>query len=205
MDGRTQGMLRGRLAWRHAARTAAVLSVVGTLALTAAACSSGSPSSAGAGGSPSATGPASSRSAVGYASCIRSHGIPNYPDPSSNGTLPKTSAQHLGVSSSQYQAARSACQHLLPTTEVLSASSLQQCYLADVCPQALVQHAMSAGRTFARCMRSHGAPNWPDPSIDSEGRPLFNINVPRPPPPQVSTAINECSRLQHAGSLLAWG
>jgi hypothetical protein len=48
-------------------------------------------------------------------------------------------------------------------------------------------------------------PNWPDPTIDSQGRPLFNINVPRPTPRPVSTAISECERLQHAGSLLAWG
>jgi hypothetical protein len=54
-------------------------------------------------------------------------------------------------------------------------------------------------------MRSHGTPNWPDPSVDAQGRPLFNIIVPRPPPPQVSTAIVECERLEPAGSLLAWG
>ncbi len=137
---------------------------------------------------------------------MRSQGVPNYPDPGSGGTLPKPDAQAFGVSSSQFNAAQRACQHLLPTTGgSLTASSLQQCYLAGVCPQALVQHAMNAGRIFSRCMRSHGVPNWPDPTIDSEGRPLFNINVPRPPPPQVSTAISECERLAPAGSLLAWG
>ena len=102
--------------------------------------------------------------------------------------------------------AQGACQHLLPATGgSLSASSLRQCYLAGVCPQALVQQALSAGREFASCMRSHGVPNWPDPIIDSQGRPLFNITVPRPPPAQVSTAMNECERLEPAGSLLAWG
>jgi hypothetical protein len=34
---------------------------------------------------------------------------------------------------------------------------------------------MTALRTYARCMRSHGAPTWPDPTIDSEGRPGFNL------------------------------
>jgi hypothetical protein len=137
---------------------------------------------------------------------MRSNGMPNFPDPDSNGTLPKTSAQLLGVSSSQFQAAQRACQHLLPATGgSLTATSLQQCYLAGVCPQALVQQALSTGRKFAMCMRSHGVPNWPDPTIDPEGRPLFSIRVPRPNPPQVSTAINECERLDPAGSLLAWG
>ena len=144
-------------------------------------------------------------SAVAYSQCMRSHGVPNFPDPA-GGVPPKVSAQELGVSSSQLQAAQGACQHLLPATGgSLSASSLRQCYLAGVCPQALVQQALSAGREFASCMRSHGVPNWPDPTIDSQGRPLFNITVPRPPPAQVSTAMNECERLEPAGSLLAWG
>ncbi len=184
--------------------TAAIVSVT-ALALVAAACS-GSPSSTGSGGSPSTAGSAKSASAVSFSRCMRSHGVPNYPDPSSNGVLPKTSAQRLGVSSAVFQAGETACQHLLPNTGgSLTASSLQQCYLAGVCPQALVQRALSAGRQFAGCMRTHGVPNWPDPSVDSQGRPTFDINVPRPAPPQVSTAITECERLQPAGSLLAWG
>jgi len=31
-------------------------------------------------------------------------------------------------------------------------------------------------RSFARCMRSHGVPNWPDPTIDSQGRPFFDVS-----------------------------
>ena len=54
-------------------------------------------------------------------------------------------------------------------------------------------------------MRSRGVPNWPDPTVDSLRRALFNITVPSPPPPQVSTPIGECSRLERAGSLLASG
>jgi len=200
-------VIRGpRRAWPLIARTAAAIIATVTLALLAAACSSGSPSSTGSGGSPAAGDSASSPSAVAYSACIRSHGVPNYPDPDSGGTLPKPDAQAFGVSTSRFNAAQRACQHLLPTTGgSLTASSLQQCYLADVCPQALVQQAVNDGLEFARCMRSHRVPSWPDPTIDPQGRPLFNIRVPRPAPPQVSTAINECERLEHAGSLLAWG
>ena len=185
------------------ARTVAAIIAMTVLALLVAACG-GSPSATPSSGSANTGGSATSRM-VAFSQCMRSHQVPGYPDPS-NGVLPKESAQRLGISSSQYQAAQRACQHLLPTTGgSLTASSLQQCYLADVCPQSLVQHAVSAGLKFARCMRSHGVPNWPDPTIDSQGRPLFNINVPRPTPRPVSTAISECERLQHAGSLLAWG
>jgi hypothetical protein len=185
------------------ARTAAAIIAMAVLALLVAACG-GSRSATPSSGSANTGGSATSRM-VAFSQCMRSHQVPGYPDPS-NGVLPKVSAQRLGVSSSQYQAAQRTCQHLLPTTGgSLTASSLQQCYLADVCPQSLVQHAVNAGLKFARCMRSHGVPNWPDPTIDSQGRPAFNINVPRPTPRPIGTAISECERLQHAGSLLAWG
>jgi hypothetical protein len=182
--------------------------IIATAALALLAACGSSPASAGPGSPASAgTGSAAAGSAaVSYAHCMRSHGLPDYPDPGSSGTLPKTSARLLGVSTAVYTAAQDACQNLLPEAGTsLTNSSLQQCYLAGVCPQALVQQALSAGRVFAQCMRAHGVPYWPDPTVDAEGRPLFNINVPRPQPQQVTTAGDECSRLHPAGSLLAYG
>ncbi len=115
---------------------------------------------------------------VAYSQCMRSHGVPNFPDPA-GGVLPKVSAQALGVSSSRLQVAQGACQHLLPATGgSLTASSIRQCYLAGVCPQALVQQALSAGREFAQCMRSHGVPDWPDPTLDTRGAPAFQHQRP---------------------------
>jgi hypothetical protein len=183
---------------------AAIIIAAASLALLTAACSGGGSPSAGSSRGSANNGSANSR-LVAYSQCMRSHGLPNFPDPA-GGVPPKVTAQELGVSSSRLQVVQGACQHLLPATGgSLTASSLQQCYLAGVCPQALVQQALSAGREFAQCMRSHGAPDWPDPTLDSQGRPLFNINVPRPPPPQISTAGDECTRLDPAGSLLAYG
>ncbi len=186
------------------ARTVAVLAVA-VLALSAAAC----------GGRPSATGPAGSSNAavaasspaVSYSHCMRSHGVPNFPDPGSGGSLPKGTAQQFGVSSAQLEAAELACHHVLPGTgDLLSTASLQQCYQTHVCAPVLVQQALSAGRKFARCMRSHGVPNWPDPTIQpGGGAPLYYIRVSRPPAPPVAAAISACERLQPTGSLLAWG
>jgi hypothetical protein len=114
---------------------------------------------------------------------MRSHGVPNYPDPDSNGQLPKTSAQQLGVSSSLYQAAQRACQSLLPNTVSMSfEQQFQQCVASGDCPQALVQQAMTLMRNFAQCMRSHGVPNWPDPTI-AKGGPLLQRQWSRPEPP----------------------
>ena len=168
----TRILRRPRRAWLRPARTAAAVIAAAVLALLAAC--GGGPSSAGAGGSQGSGGSASSPSAVAYSACMRSHGVPNYPDPSSNGSLPKGNPQAFGVSSSQFQAARTACQHLLPNSETFIAS-LTQCLETGDCPQAVVQQALTEGRKFAQCMRNHGVPNWPDPTIDSMGRPSFNV------------------------------
>src|SRR5215471_10157508 len=111
-------MRRPREARPPAVRTAAAIIAAAVLALLAAACG-GSPSSTGpGGGSANAGGPANSGTGVSYATCMRSHGVPKYPDPGrgnelANG-LPKVSLEQLQVSSSQYQAAQGACAHLLP-------------------------------------------------------------------------------------------
>jgi hypothetical protein len=156
------------------ARTSAAVAALALLA----ACS-GSPSSTGSGGSSNADGSASAPSAISYSQCIRSHGVPDFPDPSGNGQVPKASTQRLGVSSSRLQAAQTACQHLYPGNAgsggVLTKDAISQCEETGDCPQALVQQAMTALRAYARCMRSHGVPNWPDPTIDSEGRPEVNL------------------------------
>ena len=143
--------------------------LIAVLAMLAAACA-GSPSSAGPGGA------SSSRSAVGYSACMRSHGVLSFPDPDSGGHLPKADPHQLGVSPSQLQAAQRACQHVLPNTGASFQQQTQQCFLADACPPALVQRILTAQRRYARCIRSHGVPNWPDPTIDSQGRPYFDVS-----------------------------
>jgi hypothetical protein len=159
------------------ARTAAAVSAAAAVVLLAAGCG-GSGSSIGSDGAANAGGSTSSASAVTYSACMRSHGVPNYPDPDSSGQLPKPDAHRLGVSSSQLQATQQACQHLLPNTgRAINAGSVQQCMMADDCPQALVQQVLTEERGFAQCMRSHGVPNWPDPITDSQGRPVFAISI----------------------------
>ena len=146
------------------ARTAAAIIVTAGLALVAGC---GGPSATGSGGSSNAGGSASSRSAVAFSGCIRSHGVPNFPDPSGSGGVPKETAQQLRVSSSQLQTALNACQHLLPNTGNI-----------DDNPAALHQW-WSQMLHFARCMHSHGVPNWPDPSPypPDPVRPTFNLHA----------------------------
>jgi hypothetical protein len=152
-----------------AARTgraaAVVLATVGLAVLTA--CASSSP-----GGTPVAGGHASSPStnaekAVAFSRCVRSHGVPAYPDPDSSGTIRKETSGQLGVSTSRLQAALDACQHLLPNTGNV-----------DDNPAAL-QQWWTQMLDFARCMHARGVPNWPDPSpypLDT-ARPTFNLHA----------------------------
>jgi hypothetical protein len=204
MNDSARVLRRHRRAWPPAARAAAAIPATAALALLAAC--SGSPSSAGSAGSPNAGGSESSPSAVAYSQCMRSHGVPDFPDPSSSGGIPKASSQQLGVSSSQLQAAQTACQDQYPngggSGGALTKDSLGQCEETGDCPQALVQQAMTALRTYARCMRSHGVPNWPDPTIDSEGRPGVNL-VPITGTnwnsPQISNEMQACYHVMPGG------
>jgi hypothetical protein len=195
-------MHRPRRGWPRPAQTAAAIIATAALALLAGACG-GSPSSAGS--SPDASGSTGPASAVAYSHCMRSQGVPNYPDPGGGGTLPKVSAQQLKVSGSQLQAAQRACQHLLPATGgLLNANSLRQCELTGDCPQALVRQALNEGLSFARCMRSHGVPNWPDPTTDSEGRPYFDLSAhgfsrQQTHSPQIRAKVNECEHEMPSG------
>jgi hypothetical protein len=158
-------------------KIALLITLMGALALPATGCgsASGGGSSTGSGGPTNAEGSTTSASAVAYSACVRSHGVPSYPDPDSSGQLPKTDAGQLGVSSAQYAAAQRACRHLLPTGGSLQQQEYQ-CMQNSDCPPALVQQMMSADRKLAQCMRSHGVPNFPDPTNGGSGGPWFNIS-----------------------------
>jgi hypothetical protein len=204
MNDSTRVLRRPRRAWPPTARTAAAIIATAALALAAAACSSpSSAGSAGSGGSPDPGGSASSPSAVSFSHCMRSHGVPNFPDPSGSGTLPKTSPQRLGVSDSRFQAAQGTCQHLLPST--VNNSELEQCEAAGVCSRAETQLMLNAGLRFARCMRSHGLPKWPDPTSDSQGRVAFAISISKdgfnPHSHRIDPELNNCEHLMPGGGV----
>jgi hypothetical protein len=145
--------------WRRPQR-AGVLVATASVVVLAVACG-GSPPSTGSGGSPDAGGSAHIQ-LVAFSHCVRSHGVPNFPDPLPNQVNAKfPSAQQLKVSSSQLQAAENACQHLLPNG-------------GSGPNQAQMQLELSGLRRFSECLRAHGMPNWPDPSAGSAG-PSFNL------------------------------
>jgi hypothetical protein len=138
---------------------------------------------------------------------MRANGVPKFPDPASGGQLPKGDAQAFGVSDSQYQAAQRNCQHLLPTGGSFDEQA-HECIQAGDCPPALVQQMLTADRKFAQCMRSHGVPNWPDPTIGANGGPIFKVSAAgithtQTHSPPMSNTIMQCLRLDPAPAAMA--
>ena len=137
---------------------------------------------------------------------MRSHGVPRYPDPS-DGQLPKGGGDAFGVSSSVFSAAQNACHSLLPNAGSFQEQA-SQCSLAGDCPPAVVAQMMAIDRKFAQCMRSHGVPNWPDPTIGLQGSPEFRLSKVGITHAQshsapMSNTIAECQRLE--GATLTFG
>jgi hypothetical protein len=168
---------------RRRRRAGPVLAALALVALLVAACGSGSkgPGVARVGSStPAASGSSSAgtgKSAVAYARCMRSHGVPNFPDPDSHGRF-----HHLpDINSPQSQAAQNACKDLLP-----SGGGQWTGGGGNLSPQQQAQLLK-----FAQCMRAHGIKNFPDPT--SQG--LEPGNGIDPNSPQFKAAQQACHSL----------
>jgi len=140
--------------------TVAGAAIYCTVAL--AACGSTGPSSA-----QTSTNATNAAVLVKYSECMRSHDVPSFPDPSTsqngdngfgidgyNFNLPAT----LNTQSPAYQGAEKHCQGLIGLGT--SGPPPNPALLAKARQQALAQ---------AHCMREHGVPNFPDPTVRSIG------------------------------------
>jgi hypothetical protein len=94
---------------------------------------------------------------------MRSHRVPNWPDPGSGGTFDKSklTPQSLGAAGPQLRAAEGACDHLLPNVGAPSAAQAQQ--------------AKAEALSFSRCVRAHGVPSFPDPQFGDNGQATLSI------------------------------
>jgi len=95
-----------------------------------------------------------------FSRCMRSHGVPNFPDPSSNGIL-ITPGSGLNPASPAFPSARSECKKLLPGGGPKGS------------PPAPSASDVRAALSWARCIRKHGVPNFPDPSTNPNQPGLF--------------------------------
>jgi hypothetical protein len=93
-----------------------------------------------------------------FANCMRSHGVPSFPDPGADGTLSVGGSSGIDLSSPAFQSAQQACARLLGLGSGSHGSIPES--------RKLQLLAMS------RCMREHGLPNFPDPNFSGGGARL---------------------------------
>jgi hypothetical protein len=163
-------------------RTAAMAALLGLSLLTAGCGGSNGRGVAGSG--------SIKAQFVAYAQCMRSHRVSDFPDPTTPPGGGVAFSIHGGPGSDltrnnpTFKAANQACRNLLPGGQ-----------------QALTQTSpkIAAEVTWARCLRSHGVPSFPDP--DSQG--AFDSSKFDPTSPAFQTASKACMSLQPTGSVSA--
>ncbi len=138
-------------------RLPVLASVVVAVLFSVVAAGCGGGGSAGVASVGSSTTTAQS-AAASFVHCMRSHGIPNWPDPTSEGGFDKSKLQQLGVSATRIRAIQDGpCRDLLPNVGSTPQETEQQ-------KAARLADALS----FARCMRSHGVARFPDPTAQGQ-------------------------------------
>jgi hypothetical protein len=136
---------------RHRSLIPTSVVIVAGVSLLAAGCGGSSPTTA-------ATTTATPSGALAYARCMRSHGVASFPDPiSSPGNDKEAVVSALeAVSNSQAQAAQTACMHVNGGSPGTGQSAAQ----GPADPAAML--------AFARCLRGHGFPSFPDPTTSGQ-------------------------------------
>jgi hypothetical protein len=103
---------------------------------------------------------------------MRSHGLPNFPDPTSPHEFKFLINPSSGVNlrSPAFHSAETACRHLLPAGPPNESPARSQ-------------RQTSALLVFAHCLRSHGFPDFPDPingQVTHEMLAQAGINLHQP-------------------------
>jgi hypothetical protein len=154
---------------------------------------SSSSSSAGSGGSSSSSSgsAAPDSQAVAYSACMRAHGVPNFPDPkiSTNGNEVKVAVRVTpGITGNpRFNSAQKACSKLLPGGGPGEGDH-------PISPQEQTQYLKAAA-----CIRSHGIPDFPDPTFSGNGVHLPKTAGINPHSPQVRAAEEACQSLIPGG------
>jgi len=123
-----------------------------------------------------------------YATCMRAHGVPDFPDPvisqSANGETVQAVKVPATGQSPAFKAAANACKSLRPPAPT---------------PPPITPAQQQAYLSAAACMRSHGISGFPDP-VFSGGDVRFPIPAGMDPnSPQFLQARQTCQKLIPAG------
>lgn len=113
--------------------------IICALAITACGTSSSESSHAGSGRT----------SFLAFSECMRSHGVPTFPDPSAGGGINIAQGSSINPFSPSFKAAQAQCRRLLPGAGPPRGVSEQQ-------KEQMVR--------TSECMRAHGVTGFPDPT-----------------------------------------
>jgi hypothetical protein len=157
-------------------RTIMPLLVVALAALGGCAVGTAKPDVASAGGSTApATSPSASAAAgsqgLAFSACMRSHGVPKFPDPNPDGSI-----NRQGLDNGAVQRALPSCRKFLPNSGPM----------AQLDPQ--LQEKL---RQFAKCMRDNGV-NMPDPDPGADNPGLGAMPGVNPNDPAVAKVVAKC-------------
>jgi hypothetical protein len=157
----------------------------GLLAAGCGSSGSGGPPVASLSSSPSGSATTSSggsarASELAHSRCMRSHGVPNFPDPDAHGDLPAPPSD-LDLDSARFKAADAACKSLQPPRQP---------------PKDLRAHTLK----YSRCMRAHGISDFPDPKPDGtlqiQASPGGDLD---PNNPRYKAANDACKKYMQGG------
>ena len=174
----------------------ALVGLLVTVGLLAAACGGGSkdPGAASAASTSTTVAPsgasASSSSAqsrqaelLQFSQCMRSHGVPNFPDlNATEGILNGLAHSGVNPETPAFQSALQACKKYNAAGNLTPAQSAAQ---------------NARGLEFSQCMRSHGVPNYPDPTTGPLGEQVINLHGTGidPTSPTYQAANQACQKL----------
>lgn len=89
---------------------------------------------------------------LAFSECMRAHGVPNFPDPNSSGSIDVASVKNqINFQADPAKSAIQTCKHLLPDGGTATPAQLQK--------------ALNLLLTFSQCMRAHSVLNFPDPTL----------------------------------------
>ena len=139
------------------------VAAIGTTTASDTPPAAGSGSGSGGAGSGASTGGAALAIAGGkgnrsslmkFSACMRSHGVPNFPDPNAQGVI--SISPNSGISKDSSRLAQQACRKDLPNGGTMTPAQQQE--------------ARAQALAFSACMRRNGLPNFPDPQFGSGGQ-----------------------------------
>jgi hypothetical protein len=175
--------------YRRLSRTMPLALVAISAALLVSACGGSKKPPAATGSGNSAATNSVIKDAYRYSACMRTHGVTNFGDPhvSTNGNSVQI-AVHVDpaiTGSPSFKSAQHACAHIMPNA-------------SNGPTPAQIQAHTDAILAFAKCMREHGFPKFPDPNSQGQLSPSAlsqaGINLQQP---AIKPAAYTCVAVTH--------